>query len=101
MAGLRQRLLRRLGALCTIGLLLLPVVLSGHGHDGDASRSDTCARCVATHFSPATTAPPHPQPVPPLATVARAALDLGEIHSRVQPRPSGRAPPPFVTCLAV
>jgi hypothetical protein len=93
MISSRHRLIRGLGVLWAIGLLLLPLLLSQHGHDATASRSDTCALCVATHCSPATTAPPIPQPAPLLRAIAHAARDLAPLASRSAPRPSGRAPP--------
>jgi len=56
---------------------------------------------VATHCSPATTAPPVPQPAAPLALVTNAALDDAPLASRSQPLPSGRAPPLFPVFHAV
>lgn len=101
MASVRSRFVRRVGILCTIGLLLLPLVLSGHGHDARASHTDTCALCVATHCSPATTAPPIPQPAAPLAVGVRTALERAPLASRSQPLPSGRAPPTSAFVRAV
>jgi hypothetical protein len=101
MASARSHFVRRVGILCTVGLLLLPVVLSGHGHEARASHTDTCALCVATHCSPATTAPPIPQPAAPLALRTRIALERAPLVSRSQPLPSGRAPPPPALLRAV
>jgi hypothetical protein len=102
MRSVRHSLIRRIGILGAIGLLLLPLLLSGHRHGASqSSTSDACALCVVTHFSPTTTAPPLPQLAPLVAAVAHATLVLAPLANRCQPRPSGRAPPlsPFFSAV--
>ena len=102
MISIWHRFTRQAGILCTIGLLLLPVVLSGHNHAAEQSNpSDACALCVVTHFSPATTAPPLPQLAPPAVAVASAAVGVVAPTHRHQPRPSGRGPPQSLLFRAV
>src|SRR6266481_492986 len=102
MTSLRHRVIQRIGVLCTAALLLLPLALSGHRHQtAQASASDTCALCVATHFSPATTAPPLPQLAAAVVTVTTAALTAAPPARRCHSRPSGRAPPQSLFLFAV
>jgi len=90
----RYGIVRRVGTLCAVALLLLPLVLSGHGHQaGQRSASDTCATCAVTHFSPVTTAPPLPQLSPQATALAPSVQMLAAPPRLCHSRPSGRAPP--------
>jgi hypothetical protein len=94
MISLRHYCIRRIVILWTVSLLLLPLLFSGHRHAASpSSTSDTCALCVVTHLSPAMTAPPLPQLAPSVATRTQATRIVAPLASRLQPRPSGRAPP--------
>ena len=98
----RQRGIQQLGVLLTVTLLLLPLTLSGHRHNaGHWSVSDTCALCVAVHYSPATTTPPLPQLAPPMATIAAMVPSRAPLLRLCQAHPSGRAPPRSLSLCAV
>ena len=88
----RQRLIRYGAPLLLIGLLLAPIVASGHGHATHPS-TQPCATCVAVHHTPVVAVTP---------VVARASAPVVlRVERFVAPRPmapeyrsaTGRAPP--------
>src|SRR5262245_36870761 len=55
MRALRHALFEYVGSIVLIGLLLVPVVVSGHHHVGRPQ--GPCAACVATHHTPVASTP--------------------------------------------
>jgi hypothetical protein len=93
MTSLRQWSVQHVGRLLVVALLLVPLAFSGHRHSTQPGASDVCPVCVATHHSPAVSAPPNPQPAPvlPILTVATTVIVAPVVVAR--PTHSGRAPP--------
>jgi hypothetical protein len=94
MTLLRQRFAQRAGTMLVLVSLLVPLAFSGHGHrNAQLGGADACPVCVATHHSPAVSAPPIPQPPPvlPILTVATTVIVAPVVVAH--PTHSGRAPP--------
>ena len=51
-SGVRSRVVRLVGILGLVGLLVVPVALSGH-HHADAASANGCAACLVVHHAPA------------------------------------------------
>ena len=51
-SGVRSRAVRLVGILGLVGLLVVPVALSGH-HHADTAGANGCAACLVVHHVPA------------------------------------------------
>src|SRR2546422_1104470 len=94
MRSMRQRAVQRAGVLLLTVLLLVPLALRGHRHEGDrASTSRPCATCVAALHSPAVS-PVGSALASPLFQALALATTPAAAAARPERRPhSGRAPP--------
>ena len=92
MRRVREQLRRFAAPLFLIGLLLVPVVASGHSH-GAHPTAQPCAICVVTHHTPAVSAPPVAAPanVPIFIGIELVAFAIPCDLARSQP--SVRGPP--------
>jgi hypothetical protein len=92
MSRRQRRASRFLGSIVLAALLLVPLTIGGHHHDGGPA-SRACATCVVAQHSPALQAPPLGLDAPAFRassfprTTPRLIVRLSESPAR------GRAPP--------
>jgi hypothetical protein len=88
----KRRALSWVGSVVLAALLLVPLTLAGHHHDGDAA-SRACATCVVMQHSPAVQAPPLRFDAPAFRTFSFRA-SAPRVVARLSASPAhGRAPP--------
>jgi hypothetical protein len=93
----KRRVLKLVGSIVVAALLLVPLALGGHHHDGPASRA--CATCVVAQHSPAVQAAPLGLDAPAFRassfprTAPRLVVRLTEspAHGRAPPHAPSRA----------
>ena len=99
MHAIRQ-IARRWATVCSlIGLLFVPIALSGHGHAA-VGVSAPCAKCVVAHHSPAATAKAPSLVAPVLLASPVVATTPATIAYQPAPTCVGRAPPIVLPTLA-
>lgn len=88
---MRRSAARRLGQLCLVALLLVPVLLGAH-HHADPAGSRDCATCVVVHHGPVAAVP--------VLTIDAPHGSVPIVPIRIEPGVSfvwvqqlGRAPP--------
>src|SRR5262249_6760837 len=97
MSYLRRGLARSIGGVFLLALLSVPLLLTGHRHDGEQPTAGSCPVCVVTAHSPVASVQTAPTmsallrsvPLAPLSVVARAGVE--------RPSPVGRAPPLLIS----
>jgi hypothetical protein len=91
-SGVRSRAVRLAGILGLVGLLVVPVALSGHHHAG-AAGSKGCSACLVVHHAPA--AAPIVLAVRTLAVLSLPVIPGPMVAPAPCRRPThlGRAPP--------
>src|SRR6185369_16300239 len=92
---------RRAAILGLVVLLLVPIALSGHHHDGAAHGTRSCAACALVQHAPIA-------PAPAVAVLAAAVVRPLEVTAPVEAPARahhgsrwGRAPPPSVVFAVV
>jgi len=87
-----RRALSWVGSVVLAALLLVPLTLGGHHHDGGATNR-TCATCVLVQHSPAVQAPSLGLDAPAFRTFS-FRRSLPRVVARLSASPAhGRAPP--------
>lgn len=84
---------RLLNVLALVGLLLVPLAVSGHGHH-DGSPARDCASCLVAHHAPALASPVGLAAEAPLVRASAPVLPEEQPANDGHDRPCrGRAPP--------
>ena len=88
----KRRALSWVGSVVLAALLLVPLALGGHHHDGGTA-SRACATCVVVQHSPAVQAPPLGVVAPAFRTLS-FRRSAPRVVARLSASPAhGRAPP--------